>query len=331
MNTSAVVSTSLFVLSTSVMMLVASYRRSINGFKPFLKGLSNQAHKAGRSKLAGDKTKKAAAEDSGSCQTKDKAACDACADKVNDMLGSVKAYDRHVIISVFSANDWQSDIDRQSAQFPYSLIKCIGDVKKKTADSTAAGDAHASAPKPLKLKLTAMVGDTDFSDEVAQVAKVIVYPDNIKFSVRAEQFEQFARFVSTPQPLADMPELVDFENTTPEWKKLILVCVHNARDKRCGKAGPEVISELRRQLEEKSAEGADSSTESGIRAADVAVRGSSHIGGHAYAGVMIVYPEGRWYGRISQDNSAELLQHLLEDRVYSECERGITTSKVLQW
>lgn len=55
------------------------------------------------------------------------------------------------------------------------------------------------------------------------------------------------------------------------WRKLILVCVHNSRDKRCGRAGPQVIDELNEQLLSRSI-------------VDITVAGSSHIGGHKFAG-----------------------------------------------
>lgn len=341
MNASVVVSASLFVLSTSIVMFASPFRRSLLAAKPAAKRLSTGAISLSGSKsdLVG-KTQSSPVLTKTPCHEEGSASCEACADKVNDMLGSVKAYDRHVIISVPSSSVWESDIERQTTQFPYNLIKHFDNIKKANkalAESTSAVESQPMVPKPLKLKLTAMIDDDELSNnDDQQQANVIVYPDNLKFTLTVEQFAGFADMVSRPVPLAEAAELPQFTHTSPAWKKLVLVCVHNARDKRCGQAGPEVISELRRllgeqqQQEEEDGEVVERGRAS-VAAQDIAVRGSSHIGGHVYAGTMIVYPEGRWYGRITRGNAAELLQHIKEGSVFSPCERGVTYSKVLQW
>jgi hypothetical protein len=268
------------------------------------------------------------------------------------MLGSVKAYDRHVILCVPAHSDasWESDIERQTSVFPYTFIKYIDDIKKANKAAAAVGtptesavteQVAAPAPKALKLKLTAMVDSENVVYSEGE-SKVLVYPDNLLFTLRNDQLQSFASFVSQPLPLSAAPGVTEYAHSLPPWKKLVLVCVHNARDKRCGRAGPQVISELNRLLTE-SRPSEDTRATSGttatpvatrttaVQPTDVAVRGSSHIGGHVYAGTMIVYPEGRWYGRITKSNSAELLGHVLAGTTYSSCERGITSSKVLQW
>ena len=286
--------------------------------------------------------------------------CDTCAceEKVNDMLGSVKPYDRHVIICVppNSETEWENDIDRHADVFPYSLSRHIDTLVKankpprsKTTDgSTQPTSAETvDVKKSLKVRVTAMI---QTADDVAKnpsefMAQVIVYPDNLLFSLEAEQVSKFADFVMQPLPLRDTSELAEFAHCEVPWKKLVLVCVHGARDKRCGRAGPQVIAELQRLLDEESdstlSSGANTLTSSGtstlssgaaaILSSEVAVRGSSHIGGHVYAGTLIVYPEGQWYGRITKPNSALLLHNILNNTVYSKCSRGNTSSDVLQW
>lgn len=80
------------------------------------------------------------------------------------------------------------------------------------------------------------------------------------------------------------------------WKRLVLVCTHEERDKRCGRIGPQVVKKLRTVLAEKK-----------VPESDVTVSCSSHIGGHKYAGTLIVYPEGHWYGQMSERNAEELV------------------------
>lgn len=95
------------------------------------------------------------------------------------------------------------------------------------------------------------------------------------------------------------------------WKTVILVCVHGSRDNRCGRAGPQVIEELNNQLLQRS-----------ISKESITVAGCSHIGGHKYAGVLVVYPEGDWYGMISKRNVSDLLEHIAAGKKYLKCWRG---------
>jgi len=46
--------------------------------------------------------------------------------------------------------------------------------------------------------------------------------------------------------------------------------------------------------------------------------GVSHIGGHKYAGVAIVYPEGDWYGFITKKCILEIFSGYLDNSKYEE-------------
>jgi len=286
---------------------------------------------------------------------------------VKSMADSVKPYDRHVIICVPNASlsSWEPDIDRMTSVFPYSLVKNIEDVKK-------AAKSENGENKGLKLKITAMLDDensTSVEDDLKEnIAQVLVYPDNLLFKVEKSKAEEFAHYIGQPVSLHGKRD-PSFPAVEPAFKKLLLVCVHNARDKRCGHNGPLIIKELKQLLAERSGNDNNNSSSSSsnnslsktVRPSEVAVRGSSHIGGHAFAGVLISYPEGRWYGKICADcascsennnnssratttgaheeqkkeggegNVKELLDHVLKGTVYEEHLRGTTSSHVLQW
>lgn len=55
---------------------------------------------------------------------------------------------------------------------------------------------------------------------------------------------------------------------------------------------------------------------------EVKVLGSSHLGGHKYAGVVVVYPEAEWYGYITGKNIEELVDHYLTEKRLCENYRG---------
>lgn len=96
------------------------------------------------------------------------------------------------------------------------------------------------------------------------------------------------------------------------WEVLMLVCNHAARDKRCGRAGPQVLEALEAAKEEL-----------GVSSRQVTALASSHIGGHKYAGTLITYPSGNWYGHISKSNTKALLESVLANSTPDyKCFRG---------
>jgi len=134
---------------------------------------------------------------------------------------------------------------------------------------------------------------------------IIVYPDAV-------------RYVGVTT--ADIPKFIDhiYNNTVTEikqvpltFKRLVLVCTHANRDKRCGRIGPQVKNALNELLKTHN-----------IGDDQITIRGSSHLGGHKYAGVVVVYPEGDWYGNLSERNTEDLLQSYLKGEVLSQNWRG---------
>jgi (2Fe-2S) ferredoxin len=90
----------------------------------------------------------------------------------------------------------------------------------------------------------------------------------------------------------------------------VFVCVHMARDERCGNCGPPLLAALEVAV---AARGL----------ADVTLRATSHVGGHKYAGNEIVYPEGVWYGYVRPDDAERLVrEHLVEGRILEDLHRG---------
>ena len=62
-------------------------------------------------------------------------------------------------------------------------------------------------------------------------------------------------------------------------------------------------------------------TYSGLQ--NVEVFACSHVGGHKFAGNVLVYPEGDWYGNITADRVGELVQtHFAANSILREFWRG---------
>ncbi|KAF4730303.1 hypothetical protein FOZ63_021722 [Perkinsus olseni] len=83
----------------------------------------------------------------------------------------------------------------------------------------------------------------------------------------------------------------------PAKSRHIFVCAHNSRDKRCGRCGPELASCIE-----------------SLGDARTHVRKCSHIGGHKFAGNLIIYDmqvadTGDWYGYVTPENLKKILAH----------------------
>lgn len=109
----------------------------------------------------------------------------------------------------------------------------------------------------------------------------------------------------------------------PISKPTVLICGHGGRDQRCGILGPILQSSFRKELERKGIE------------ADVAQ--ISHIGGHKYAGNVIIYlpptlegnplkGSGIWYGRVGPEQVEGVVEEtVVKGRIVGELLRGGVT------
>ena len=91
----------------------------------------------------------------------------------------------------------------------------------------------------------------------------------------------------------------------------VLICVHGSRDPRCGRCGPLLAKQFKKELAVRGL------------SQEVSVRGTNHVGGHRFAGNVIVYPGGDWYGHATPEDVAQIIEeHLLQGRIVSELWRG---------
>ncbi|XP_076885134.1 altered inheritance of mitochondria protein 32-like [Bidens hawaiensis] len=96
----------------------------------------------------------------------------------------------------------------------------------------------------------------------------------------------------------------------------VFVCAHSSRDKRCGFCGPILISKFKEEIE--------------LRGLDkVSVTACSHVGGHKYAGNLIICNVrdnkvcGHWYGYVTPSDVPELLDnHIGKGEIIDRIWRG---------
>jgi (2Fe-2S) ferredoxin len=90
----------------------------------------------------------------------------------------------------------------------------------------------------------------------------------------------------------------------------VFVCTHGSRDDRCGRCGPAIVAALRRACQEGDLD-------------DVSVRATSHVGGHKFAGNVLIYPDGVWYGHVRPEDASRIaIEHIRDRNVIAELLRG---------
>jgi len=199
-----------------------------------------------------------------------------------DLADSVKPYHRHVLACT-GARDWPARLEDDGGL----LGRMARDLRERR-----------DGPAPIP-KLTA-------TDEPSRGAGVdlLVFPDSVRYSAVDEG--------AWGGVLAELTGAAPGSSLRrePLGGRWVFVCVHGARDERCGRCGPGVLEALRAACAE---EGLD----------DVTVRATSHVGGHKYAANVLVYPGGVWYGTVTPADAPLIArEHLRKGRVVAELHRG---------
>ena len=198
--------------------------------------------------------------------------------------GTVKLYQRHLFVCT-GRDDWTAKIETDGG-FLQTLAEAI------------AGRAN---DMPAKIKLTACDGP-----RLGSGYDILLFPDNIRYL--------------NVQP-ADLPALIEdhlvgnhifsrlaHENLTGQH---VFVCTHGRRDWQCGQCGPPLIEAFQAELAARHLAG------------DVTLWRTSHVGGHRYAGNVLIYPGGDWYGYVSPADVPHLIeQHLLGGEIVPGLWRG---------
>jgi hypothetical protein len=135
---------------------------------------------------------------------------------------------------------------------------------------------------------------------------ILVFPDMVRYvGLTTADLETFV-----------IDQLVDNKvserlRCQPLTGRHLFVCVHGRRDERCGQCGPPLVASLEAELGKQNLEMA------------VTLHQTSHVGGHVYAGNVLIYPEGDWYGYVTPENVASLIQqHLVQGNIVRDLWRG---------
>ena len=197
------------------------------------------------------------------------------------IAGSVKPYHRHVLACT-GVRSWPGHLEDDDG--------LLGVIARDVRD-------RRQGPPPIP-KLSATDEPT-----AGPGLDLLVFPDAVRVTA-----VDASSWPATLEQLTE-PGMTPLDGT-PLPGRWVFVCVHAARDERCGRCGPPLLEAFVRAC-----------AEAGLD--DVTVRATSHVGGHKYAGNVIVYPEGVWYGTVTPEDAPRIArEHLREGRVVLDLHRG---------
>lgn len=196
------------------------------------------------------------------------------------LSNTVKPYDLHIAVcSEENPEDWPRDVGESEIM---QLIQGVVD--------------EVSWNQKFKINFCSYAPDRNYTLG-SQMVSLLVFPHNKMFSFvpTRSSLRGFLDHLTNSTPLENNIECSDLQ-----WKSTVLVCCHKNKDLRCGRLGPQVVDRL---LELEKDDG------------DIKVLRCSHLGGHRFAGTMVAYPSGNWFGNITKDNVEEVLKSSIKGNI----------------
>ncbi|XP_039118447.1 uncharacterized protein LOC120254401 isoform X3 [Dioscorea cayenensis subsp. rotundata] len=211
------------------------------------------------------------------------------------LVGTVQMYGRHVFLCHKCPDLWPSHIETtECSQLPGLLSVALKarkeDLKRRTC-------------------LTIYQGEDDMD---SMDGDVMIFPDMIKYKGLTQgDVDNFVDEVLVKESGWSFGEVETLSGS------YVFVCAHGSRDRRCGLCGPVLVRKFREEIK------------SGDLHDQVSVHPCSHIGGHKFAGNVIIFSKkddkvtGDWYGYVSPDDVPTILeQHIGKGRIVDRLWRG---------
>ncbi|GAO52216.1 hypothetical protein G7K_6299-t1 [Saitoella complicata NRRL Y-17804] len=210
------------------------------------------------------------------------------------MKGSVMTYGKHFVIATGSGKmNWEHEVSEVEGTMAHEVGKIV--YNRTSGKRTVLTNSSMAVPY----------------EEEENKTDVLVLPD-WKFveEIKPEQASDLvSHFVDEQAEAGKGLKVRD-----AEWDAIVLICSHRKRDKRCGITAPYLRNEFERSLRSHNLwRDPDDSRPNG----GVGVFFVSHIGGHKFAGNVIIYRkekgEGIWYGKVEPCH----VERIVEETVVS--------------
>jgi hypothetical protein len=224
------------------------------------------------------------------------------------LYGTVSSHKWHILVSSGqSFTKWPSHLEKVEDSFIAHISTVLDDLKPRL---------------PAKCRLSAIPrGPANGADPEEEV-DIFIFPERVVYrGVRREQVKDlFTQHMLTPSsddastdPASPDTSLPTPEPITATW---VLICGHKLRDNRCGIVAPI----LQQQFEE---------VVSCRDLKDVEVDIVSHIGGHKFAGNIVIMTTNSlgtvWYGRVKPEHVDNIVSStIIKGEVLKPLLRGKT-------
>ncbi|KAJ4829071.1 hypothetical protein Tsubulata_004412 [Turnera subulata] len=214
----------------------------------------------------------------------------------SQLAGTVQFYERHVFLCYKNPSVWPprieaAEFDRLPRLLSAAVLARKADMRRETRLTICEGHDGTETSN----------GD------------VLIFPDMVRY----RRLTHFDVDTFVEEVLVKNGEWLP---GTPEKLKgsFVFVCSHGSRDRRCGVCGPPLVSKFKEEI---ALHGLQSK---------VSISPCSHIGGHKYAGNVIIFGSsisgavtGHWYGYVTQDDVPLLLkQHIGKGEIVDSLWRG---------
>ncbi|XP_042502632.1 uncharacterized protein LOC122079912 [Macadamia integrifolia] len=214
----------------------------------------------------------------------------------SSLAGTVDPYDRHVFLCYKNAESWPSRVEAAEFDRLPSLLAAALKSRKNEIQG--------------KIRLTICEG-RDGTESTN--GDVLIFPDMVRYrGLTHSDADNFVEdvLVKGSTWVSGAPEALTGSH--------IFVCSHGSRDRRCGVCGPVLIDKIKEETESRGLND------------KVFVSPCSHIGGHKYAGNLIIFSSnsegivtGHWYGYVTPDDVPILLeQHIGKGEIVERLWRG---------
>ncbi|XP_058112720.1 altered inheritance of mitochondria protein 32-like isoform X4 [Magnolia sinica] len=212
------------------------------------------------------------------------------------LVGTVQIYERHVFLCYKNPQVWPPHVE--AAEFD-RLPRLLS--------------AAMTARKGEMKKLTRLTICEEHDGTETSNGDVLIFPNMIRYrGLTHFDVDTFVEEVLVKD--------TEWRPGTSETLKgsYVFVCSHGSRDRRCGVCGPALITKFKEEIDACGLQG------------QVSISPCSHIGGHKYAGNVIIFGPnldgelpGHWYGYVAPNDVPVLLeQHIGRGEIVDTLWRG---------
>ncbi|KAF2836901.1 sucrose cleavage family protein [Patellaria atrata CBS 101060] len=265
-------------------------------------------------------------------------------DREQDLNGTMAAYGEHVLIST-GKDDWKSRIEDEEIG--------PGELAREMKKLLGRGGPHSDPYHNVMITNSSFPLSEPFEPADTTVASAFLFP-SFRYvpciPLQGESIRNFVKGFVLPTELHPSYDAVSEEQRAPLLRQqslqdefepmsvnqiVVLICGHGGRDLRCGVMGPLLHDEFEEKLKQQDIQVAyDESSMEDYQAISARVGLISHIGGHKYAGNVIIYippsyndhplaGKGIWYGRVSPEHVEGIVRTtIIEGKVIKEFFRG---------